>query len=83
MAYNITDGMMTAAPQLMRSMNGFNKVATKTDGLIDLYFGPQKPANVADSTGSRPPTAATSSSPFASKALASSSTIRAGSRTRW
>ena len=41
--------MMTAAPQLMRSINGFNKVATNTDGSIDLYFGPQKPANVADS----------------------------------
>ncbi len=40
---------MTAAPQLMRSTNGFNKVATNTDGSIDLYFGPQKPANVADS----------------------------------
>ena len=40
MAYNITDGMMTAAPQLMRSINGFNKVATNTDGSIDLYFGP-------------------------------------------
>ncbi len=33
----------------MRSINGFNKVETNTDGSIDLYFGPQKPANVADS----------------------------------
>ncbi len=40
--------MMTAVPQLMRSINGFNKVETNTDGSIDLYFGPQKPANVAD-----------------------------------
>src|SRR4029077_14464784 len=48
-AYNITAGMRTAAPQLMRSINGCNKVATNTDGSIDLYFGPQKPANVADS----------------------------------
>ena len=38
-AYNITDGMMTAAPQLMWSINGFNKVATNTDRSIDLYFG--------------------------------------------
>lgn len=41
--------MMTAAAQLMRSINGFNKVATNTDRSIDLYFGRQKPANVADS----------------------------------
>ena len=41
--------MMTATSQLMRSINGFNKVETNTDGSIDLYFGPQKPANVADS----------------------------------
>jgi hypothetical protein len=47
-AYNITDGTMTAAPQLMPSINGMNKVATNADGSIDLYFGPQKPANVAD-----------------------------------
>jgi hypothetical protein len=48
-AYNITDGTMTAAPQLMPSINGFNKVATNADGSIDLYFGPQKPPNTADS----------------------------------
>ena len=41
--------MMTAAPQLMRSINGFDKAATDTDGSIDLNFGPQKLANVADS----------------------------------
>jgi hypothetical protein len=48
-AYNITDGTMTAAPQLMPSINGFNKVATNADGSIDLYFGAQKPPNTADS----------------------------------
>jgi hypothetical protein len=48
-AYNITDGTMTAAPQLMPSINGMNKVAANVDGSIDLYFGPQKPANAADS----------------------------------
>ena len=41
--------MMTAAPQLMRSINRFNKVATNTDSSIDHYFGSQKPTNVADS----------------------------------
>ena len=48
-AYNITDGTMTAAVQLMPSINGMNKVAKNQDGSIDLYFGPQKPADVADS----------------------------------
>ena len=48
-AYNITDGTMTETPQLMPSMNGFNKVATNADGSIDIYFGPQKPADVAAS----------------------------------
>ena len=48
-AYNITDGTMTETPQLMPSINGFNKVASNGDGSIDLYFGSKKPANVADS----------------------------------
>ena len=48
-AYNITDGTMTETPQLMPSINGFNKVATNGDGSIDIYFGPQKPADVAAS----------------------------------
>jgi hypothetical protein len=48
-AYNITDGTMVEAPQLMPSINGFNKVATNTDGSIDLWFGPSKPDDAADS----------------------------------
>jgi hypothetical protein len=47
--YNITDGTMTAAPQLMPSINGMNKVAANADGSIDLFFGARKPTNVADS----------------------------------
>ena len=43
-AYNITDGTMVEAPQLLPSINGFNKVATNSDGSIDLWFGPSKPA---------------------------------------
>lgn len=42
-AYNITDGTMVEAPQLMPSINGFNKVATNNDGSVDLWFGPSKP----------------------------------------
>jgi hypothetical protein len=48
-AYNITDGTMPETPQLLPSINGFNKVATNSDGSIDLWFGPQKPANAPDS----------------------------------
>jgi hypothetical protein len=44
-AYNITDGTMVETPQLMPSINGFNKVATNSDGSVDLWFGPSKPAN--------------------------------------
>jgi hypothetical protein len=48
-AYNITDGTMPETPQLLPSINGFNEVAKNTDGSIDLYFGPAKPANAPDS----------------------------------
>jgi hypothetical protein len=29
----------------MPSINGFNKVATNSDGSVDLWFGSSKPAN--------------------------------------
>jgi len=45
-AYNITDGTMVEAPQLMPSINGMNKVATNGDGSVDLWFAPDKPADV-------------------------------------
>jgi hypothetical protein len=48
-AYNITDGTMVEAPQLMPSINGMNKVTTNSDGSVDLWLGPAKPADVADS----------------------------------
>ena len=48
-AYNITDGTMTEAAQLMPSINGFNKVAKNADGSVDLWFGPNKPANAPQS----------------------------------
>lgn len=44
-AYNITDGTMVEAPQLMPSINGFNKVATNSDGSVDLWFAPDKPVD--------------------------------------
>jgi hypothetical protein len=48
-AYNITDGTMVQAPQLMPSINGFNKVATNPDGSTDLWFGPTRPADAPES----------------------------------
>lgn len=47
-AYNITDGTMVEAPQLMPSINGFNKVATNNDGSVDLWLGPSKPTNAPE-----------------------------------
>ena len=36
-------------PDLLPSINGFNTVATNSDGSIDLWFGPAKPANAPES----------------------------------
>ncbi|MGI6853308.1 DUF1254 domain-containing protein [Mesorhizobium sp. 1B3] len=47
-AYNITDGTMPEAAQLLPSINAFNKVETNQDGSIDLWFGPQKPAEAPE-----------------------------------
>ncbi|WP_354032799.1 DUF1254 domain-containing protein [Bradyrhizobium sp. S3.2.6] len=48
-AYNVTDGTMPETPQLLPSINGFNKVATNSDGSIDIWFGSTKPAGAPDS----------------------------------
>jgi hypothetical protein len=48
-AYNITDGTMPETPQLLPSINGFNKVATNSDGSVDLWFGPTRPATAPES----------------------------------
>ena len=48
-AYNVTDGSMVAAPQLMPSINGMNEVATNADGSTDLWFGPERPADALES----------------------------------
>ena len=45
-AYNITDGTMVEAPQLLPSINGFNKFSTNNGHAVDLWFGPEKPADV-------------------------------------
>ena len=47
-AYNITDGTMVETPQLLPSINSLGKVATNGDGSIDIWFGPAKPAEAAD-----------------------------------
>jgi hypothetical protein len=48
-AYNITDGTMVEAPQLIPSINGFNTVASNSDGSVDLWFAPDKPADAEQS----------------------------------
>jgi hypothetical protein len=48
-AYNVTDGTMPETAQLLPSINGFNKIATNSDGSIDLWFGPKKPADAPQS----------------------------------
>jgi hypothetical protein len=48
-AYNVTDGTMPETPQLLPSINGFNNTEANSDGSVDLWFGPQKPANVSQS----------------------------------
>jgi hypothetical protein len=48
-AYNITDGTMPETPQLLPSINSFNELASNSDGSIDLWFGPEKPADVPES----------------------------------
>ena len=47
-AYNITDGTMVEAPQLLPSINSLGKVAANRHGSIDIWFGPTKPAEAAD-----------------------------------
>lgn len=42
-AYNITDGTMVEAPQLLPSINGMNELIKNKDGSIDLWFAPAKP----------------------------------------
>jgi hypothetical protein len=47
-AYNVTDGTMVAAPQLMPSINGMNSVKVNDDDTVDIYFAPSKPAAAPD-----------------------------------
>jgi hypothetical protein len=39
---------MPETPQLLPSINSFNEVAINHDGSIDLWFGPQKPADAPE-----------------------------------
>jgi hypothetical protein len=48
-AYNVVDGTMPETPQLIPSINGYNKVATNSDGSVDLYFGANRPADAPES----------------------------------
>jgi hypothetical protein len=46
--YNITDGTMPEAPQLLPSINQFDKAAHNEDGSIDLHFASTKPDGVPE-----------------------------------
>lgn len=46
--YNITDGTMPETDQLMPSINGYYNLPKNADGSLDIWLGPQKPADVAD-----------------------------------
>lgn len=48
-AYNVTDGSMPETPQLLPSINAFNSVLANSDGSVDLWFAPEKPADAAKS----------------------------------
>lgn len=48
-AYNVTDGTMPETPQLIPSINGYNKVTTNADGSIDIWFGAEKPEEAPES----------------------------------
>jgi hypothetical protein len=47
--YNITDGTMVETPQLIPSINSLGKVASNSDGSVDLWFGPSKHADAPES----------------------------------
>ena len=47
-SYNITDGTMTEAAQLLPSINSLGKVATNKDGSVDIWFGPSRPTKAPD-----------------------------------
>jgi hypothetical protein len=44
--YNVTDGTMPETPQLLPSINQFNKIDHNHDGSLDLHFAPEQPADV-------------------------------------
>jgi hypothetical protein len=47
-AYNVTDGTMPETKQLLPSTNGYYDIPKQPDGSIEIWFGPQKPQDVAD-----------------------------------
>ncbi|MDH4608951.1 DUF1254 domain-containing protein [Pseudomonas sp. BN102] len=47
-AYNITDGTMPETKQLLPSTNGYYDIPKQPDGSIEIWFGPDKPTDVAD-----------------------------------
>jgi hypothetical protein len=46
--YNAIDGTMPETPQLLPSINQFDKVDIADDGSVDLWFSPEQPDGVGD-----------------------------------
>jgi hypothetical protein len=47
--YNPNDGTFPETPQMLPSINGYNKTVKNEDGSIDLFFGPTLPEGAPDS----------------------------------
>lgn len=47
-AYNVTDGTMPETKQLLPSTNGYYNIPNQSDGSVEIWFGPEKPADVVD-----------------------------------
>jgi hypothetical protein len=48
-AYNVTDGTMPETPQLLPSINQFDKTERADDGSIELHLAPELPDGVPES----------------------------------
>jgi hypothetical protein len=47
--YNVTDGTMPETPQLLPSKNSLDtSIVKNSDGSVDLWFGPAKPADAPE-----------------------------------
>lgn len=48
-AYNPIDGTFVETEQMLPSINGYNRIEIDADGSFDIWFGPSRPTDVAQS----------------------------------